>query len=374
VLPNAVALATYDAANEQTAFAGMTLTYDNNGNLTNDGVNTYQWDSRNRLVGLSGGTSASFVYDPFGRRIGKTVNGTAMQFLYDGLNIVGELGEGSLNRTYIKGLNLDEVYVRQAATENEHFHVDALGTTLQLTNSASGVMASYSYEPFGKTTEMGSTTNALQYTGRENDGTGLYYYRARYFSPIRQRFITEDPIGFLGGDTNIYAYVHNAPLGKRDPLGLWDPEYHRKWTKDSALACGMSDADADALANVVFNVDFSIWPLPSPSTLNPRSEKHGMPLSDWQGYGSWQLNSAIAGGGLGDLGRAIHALQDGQAHAMARAGMLAHRPKSLGGLDPDNPNADANMQRASKAQADTINAIRAYMLGRGKRPTCGEAG
>jgi RHS repeat-associated protein len=59
---------------------------------------------------------------------------------------------------------------------------------------------------FGSTTISGSSWNALQYTGRENDGTGLYYYRARYFSPILQRFISEDPIGFEGG-IDLYAYV-----------------------------------------------------------------------------------------------------------------------------------------------------------------------
>lgn len=247
-----------------------------------------------------------------------------------------------------------------------------IGTQSVTTDASGNFVFTNTYEPFGKTTATGTSANAFQYTGRENDGTGLYYYRARFFSPARQRFISEDPIGFLGGDTNVYAYVHNAPLDKRDPLGLWDPDFHRKWTQESAEKCGLSDADA--LATAVYNVDFSIWPLPSLSTLNPRSEKHGMPLSDWQGYGSWQLNSAIAGGGLGDLGRAIHTLQDGQAHAMAGAGMLAHRRKWLGGLDPDNPRADGNQQRAQKAQADTTNAIRAYMLGRGKKPTCGEAG
>jgi len=65
------------------------------------------------------------------------------------------------------------------------------------------------------------TPNAspFQYVGRENDGTGLYYCRARYYDPIRSRFIGEDPIGFRGG-ANFFAYVANDPLGGRDPLGL----------------------------------------------------------------------------------------------------------------------------------------------------------
>jgi len=56
-------------------------------------------------------------------------------------------------------------------------------------------------------------------TGRENDGTGLYFYRARYYSPTYQRFIAQDPIGFKGGDANLYAYVHDSPPVLTDPFG-----------------------------------------------------------------------------------------------------------------------------------------------------------
>ena len=72
------------------------MTYDQNGNLTNDGVNTYTWDVRNRLIGLSGGTTASSTYDPLGRRASKTINGIATQFLYDGNDIAAEIGGGAV--------------------------------------------------------------------------------------------------------------------------------------------------------------------------------------------------------------------------------------------------------------------------------------
>ena len=58
----------FNAGNGMTAFGGQTLSYDSNGNLTNDGANTYTWDARNHLNGISGGNTASFQYDPFGRR------------------------------------------------------------------------------------------------------------------------------------------------------------------------------------------------------------------------------------------------------------------------------------------------------------------
>ena len=83
------------------------------------------------------------------------------------------------------------------------------------------VQTAYTYEPFGATTVAGQgNADPFQYTGRENDGTGLYYYRARYYSPVRQRFISQDPIGFLGGDPNLYAYVFNSSTSFTDPFGL----------------------------------------------------------------------------------------------------------------------------------------------------------
>jgi RHS repeat-associated protein len=79
----------------------------------------------------------------------------------------------------------------------------------------------YTYDPFGNTSATGiSTSNPAQYTGRENDGTGLYYYRARYYDPTVGRFISEDPIQFRGGGTDFYSYVRNSPTQFSDPEGL----------------------------------------------------------------------------------------------------------------------------------------------------------
>jgi len=64
-----------------------------------------------------------------------------------------------------------------------------------------------------------SSSNELGYAGREDDGTGVYYYRARYYHPGLQRFISEDPIEFDGGDVNLYAYVSNNPTNYVDLLG-----------------------------------------------------------------------------------------------------------------------------------------------------------
>jgi RHS repeat-associated protein len=78
----------------------------------------------------------------------------------------------------------------------------------------------YAYSHYGETTVLGPDEgNPLQYTGRENDGTGLYYYRARYYDPGLKRFVGEDPIRISGG-VILYGYVSGNPTNLTDPLGL----------------------------------------------------------------------------------------------------------------------------------------------------------
>src|SRR5439155_14491977 len=98
---------------------------------------------------------------------------------------------------------------------------DALGSILALVNSSGAVQASYRYEPFGRATLTGNDDgNSLQYSGRENDGTGLMYFRARYYHAALGRFISEDPIEYAAGDVNRYVYALNAPTNFIDPFGL----------------------------------------------------------------------------------------------------------------------------------------------------------
>jgi hypothetical protein len=81
----------------------------------------------------------------------------------------------------LTGLGIDEYFVRAAASSTRDLLSDALGTTVALGDSLGTAQTEYSYEPFGTTSTSGSSSgNELRYTGREEDGTGVYYYRARY--------------------------------------------------------------------------------------------------------------------------------------------------------------------------------------------------
>ena len=82
---------------------------------------------------------------------------------------------------------------------------------------------------------MTGFTNPYQYTGREADSPGLYYYRARYYSPMIGGFISEDPLTFGGGQLSFYAYVGSDPLGRIDPYGL-TPEDSYKTINEAGLA------------------------------------------------------------------------------------------------------------------------------------------
>jgi RHS repeat-associated protein len=224
-LPTAQSTWTYNAANQLTAWDQTSVTYDANGDLTQTSGQgttvTYTWNARHQLVGIAGGgTTASFAYDGLGRRISKTVNSTSTDFVYDGLNPVQELSGGSPVANLLSGLGIDEFVSRTEGGTTSTFLTNALGSTIALTDGTGTVQTEYTYDPFGMATVTGtSSTNAYQFTGREHDGTGLVYYRGRYYSPVLQRFISEDPIGFAGGDSNLYAYVFNSPTNFTDPTG-----------------------------------------------------------------------------------------------------------------------------------------------------------
>lgn len=239
----------YNEANQMLKYNASSdnIGYDENGNMTSItnscGTTNYTWDLRNRLVGISGfntdcsALSASFKYDALGRRTEKTVNGRTIQYLYDGMDIVQEIENSVVYANYVRTLNIDEPLARVKADGTvRYYQQDALGSVIAMTDDTGAVKTQYAYDSFGAVTVTGEASdNPFQYTGRENDNTGLYYYRARYYSPELQRFISEDPIlkpgkldipfmlpSLLNNPAvlNQYNYVLNSPVNNTDPEGL----------------------------------------------------------------------------------------------------------------------------------------------------------
>jgi RHS repeat-associated protein len=222
LLPDPIASANYDNANRQLQFGNNRMAYDPAGNLvsitSSGGFTSLTWNARQRLAGMTGpGLTAAFSYDALGRRSSKQINGQLSQYLYDGTMQLSDR-TNNVSTTYLNSLVIDEVWSRN----NSEFYIsDPLNTVVSLTNSSGGITARYNYEPFGKTSiQFGNSTNNYQFTGRETDATGMYYYRARYYAPFLHRFSHEDPIGLAGRQINLYGYANNSPTNYSDPLGL----------------------------------------------------------------------------------------------------------------------------------------------------------
>ena len=234
------------------------MTYDANGNLFGNGPALTPWDARNHLSAISGAVSAGFVYGPFGRRMSKTIGASTTQFLYDGLNPVQELQSGAPTANMLTGLGIDEYFQRTDSNGAADFLSDGLGSTLSLTSATGALQTSYTYEPFGNTTASGApSSNPFQFTGRENDSTGLYFYRARYYSPTFQRFVSQDPIGFARNDPNLYGYASQDPVGSKDVSGLASFGIRIFLGYGAGIDVGMNP-DGSFLATVDFGVGFDV--------------------------------------------------------------------------------------------------------------------
>ncbi len=251
---------TYDSGNEQLSYKGKILfldtkdqnEYDPNGNLIKttqtegkiQTITNYAYDDENRLiyVKIQRGDKIKeirFAYDPFGRRISKAlerddfnINLTnppaypqITNYIYDEQNILAEYDQNNKQTAfYIHGPNIDEPLAAEIRNTRIYYHADGLGSITTLTNHMGMTIQKYDYDAFGniKCTPFPQwIKQPYMYTGREYDTeTGLYYYRARYYDPQTGRFITRDPIGFDGGDYNLYNYVGANPVNFVDPLGL----------------------------------------------------------------------------------------------------------------------------------------------------------
>lgn len=244
----------YDAQGNRTSIVPLTGT-----------AMTLGYDQANRLTAY--GTTATYTYNGDGLRMAKTVSGTTTTFTWDtnqGLPLL--LTDGTTSYIYgPSGLPLEQA----TATGTLYYHHDQLGSTRVLTNGTGSVVATYSYDPYGKLTgSTGTATNPFRYAGQYTDAeTGYQYLRARYYDPVTAQFLTRDPL--VAATRDVYGYADRNPLNVADPTGLFmDTQYQMpnpmwaasvinmgsgtaKWMTGAALVTGSIPANATLIGSVL---------------------------------------------------------------------------------------------------------------------------
>ena len=199
--------------------------YDAVGNLIQkrqaDGSSvSYEYDADNQLIAVSTETRGriEFKYDAFGRRTTKITDAGATGFLWDGDVLLAENKDSQHVTEYVHEGFVPLAKIKDSKIET--YHTDYLGTPKEVTDETGAVVWQGNYDEYGKVVAVKSQTEQnIRFQGQyEDEETGLFYNRFRYYDAEGCRYVNQDPIG-LNGDSNFYSYVCN-PVDWIDPFGL----------------------------------------------------------------------------------------------------------------------------------------------------------
>jgi RHS repeat-associated protein len=216
--------------NELVSIDGVQLTYDDNGNLVDDGTNTYEYDFENRLIRVIRNSDntvlGEYLYDAVGRRVQKSVAGTVTEYVYFNNQLIQEYANGSLSREYVTGTTTNNGVLFIGAAQHAYIN-DSLGNIIGITDSSGDIVEQYIYSPYGSVSIFDTSGTQMSDSLLENEQmfammrfdneSGLYHTLHRKYSPDHGRFTSHDPIRSL----KRYAYAASNPINYFDPLGLW---------------------------------------------------------------------------------------------------------------------------------------------------------
>ncbi|MEW6142995.1 MAG: RHS repeat-associated core domain-containing protein [Chloroflexota bacterium] len=257
-----------------TTVGGTSYTYDDNGNMTARGSHTLTWNIENQLASYyDGSTTTTYVYDGNGQRGKKTVGGTTTLYVN---KYYEKTGDAVTTNYYLGG----RLVAQREGTTLRYIHQDHLTGTSVATASDGSSLGSIKYYPWG-VTRSGSVPTDKKFTGQRLDGTGLYYYGARYYDPVIGRFISADTFVQAAANFNIISSpltVNIVPAGLGTVLG----------------------------PRAAHPLSFTIAP-PNPQALNRYTYVFNVPLryTDPEGWWTFGFGFQIGGGAGGGVGFAI---------------------------------------------------------------------
>ncbi|MGH9424178.1 MAG: RHS repeat-associated core domain-containing protein, partial [Thermoanaerobaculia bacterium] len=231
-MPSGSESGTYDAQDRITTYAGATYTQTPTGDLQSrtdsSGTATYTYDELGNLltVMLSDGRRIDYVVDGQNRRIAKMVNGAVVQRLVyaDALRPAAELdGSGEVVTRFVYGTRANCPDLISKGDDTYRVIADHLGSPRLIVNIYDGtIVQRMDYDEFGNViADSNPGFQPFGFAGGLYDSdTGLLRFGTRDYDPHSGRWTAKDPIGFDGGDTNLFGYAFRDPINFIDPNGF----------------------------------------------------------------------------------------------------------------------------------------------------------
>jgi RHS repeat-associated protein len=226
---------TFNIDNQPTKFYGSTGTslgnfvWDGDGNPTTYEAKPATFDPENHLLTYSPNNFTA-AYDGYGLRVSTGSGTSKIYYLYDGMTPVEELTSTGTDSAYDTYGQTGLVSRRVPGVQSTYYTFDPFGNVIQRDSVAAANISTSYYDAFGTGKSTVTVTDPFGYMGQygyfTDNSTGLILAGYRYYDSKTGRWLTRDPIGYVGG-TNSYSYLDNNPVGNYDPFGLLPGPFNR---------------------------------------------------------------------------------------------------------------------------------------------------